>query len=309
MKRFLLQFGIFALAMAALLVLLIVTLPSSPTGYTREFFIKQRMMSDEERNPSIILLGGSNVAFGYNSPMIAERLQMPVINVGLNAGVGLKLMVDESFPYLKKGDVLVFSPEYDHFFGLFAYGYLPLAEVFYQGKGECAAKMNLQQWRVVCRNMPMLLQKRVDYKIKSLFIPPEESSKVYQVSSFNEYGDIVVREEQEPLRIPLKKEPPGNINREIIHWLEVKLMEISRKGVSVCMLPPILARTAYANKEVNIERVDSCLRKIGFPFICTPWEMTYPDSLFYDTFYHLDSLGVIIHTEDVIDLLKKRCEL
>ena len=254
---------------------------------------------------SIVLLGGSSVAFGYNSPMLSEDLGMPVINAGLNAGVGLKLMVEESFPYLKKGDVLVFSPEYDHFFGDFAYGFKPLAEVFFQGRGACASKMNWRQWRVVFFHMPMMLQQRLEYAIKRSFFSPE--STTYQLSSFNEYGDIVAhwKEQHELLQINLEKESIKEPNRVVFLWLEKQLREISERGVQVYMVPPILAQTAYANKEDNIQRVESKFQEIGFPFVCPPAKMAYPDPLFYDTFYHLDSLGAAIHTEDISSLLKK----
>ena len=38
--------------------------------------------------PKIIITGDSSVAFGINSPMIQEAMNMPVVNLGLNVGLG-----------------------------------------------------------------------------------------------------------------------------------------------------------------------------------------------------------------------------
>ena len=46
----------------------------------------QRLESIKE--PKIILVGNSNVAFGINSKMIEDALGMPVVNLGLHGAMG-----------------------------------------------------------------------------------------------------------------------------------------------------------------------------------------------------------------------------
>lgn len=72
--------------------------------------------------PRIIFVGGSNLAFGLDSQRIKDSLNINVINYGLHAGIGLKYMVDDISTYARKGDIIVFAPEYSHFYSGLAYG-------------------------------------------------------------------------------------------------------------------------------------------------------------------------------------------
>ena len=47
---------------------------------------------------------------------------MNPINTGIHAGMGLIYMLDHSIGFIRKGDIVVISPEYDHFYGNNAYG-------------------------------------------------------------------------------------------------------------------------------------------------------------------------------------------
>ncbi len=131
MKNFYKKIGLAALVTVVLLLLIIFLVPYNPKGYIREQIIKQSMLSAENRKPAIILVGGSNVAFGYDSKIICDSMNMDVVNFGLHAGFGLKYIIDDLSQYIKKGDVIIISPEYAHFFDKMAYGEKPLADIFY----------------------------------------------------------------------------------------------------------------------------------------------------------------------------------
>ena len=62
--------------------------------------------------PKIILVGGSNLAFGIASDSIEKALEKPVVNFGLYAGFGLTFVLKEAVTEVKKGDVIVLCPEY-----------------------------------------------------------------------------------------------------------------------------------------------------------------------------------------------------
>ena len=51
-----------------------------------------RLMEIDE--PKIIVVGGSSVAFGLESEIIEEYTGMPVVNFGLYAALGTKVMLD-----------------------------------------------------------------------------------------------------------------------------------------------------------------------------------------------------------------------
>ena len=71
----------------------------------------ERLTSIEEEK--IVIVGGSSVAFGIDSELMENELGRPVVNFGLYAALGTKLMLDLSKAGIKKGDVVILAPELD----------------------------------------------------------------------------------------------------------------------------------------------------------------------------------------------------
>ena len=70
-----------------------------------------RLMNTEE--DKIVIVGGSSVAFGYDSDIIEKYVGMPVVNFGLYAALGTKLMLDLSREGIRDGDIVILAPELD----------------------------------------------------------------------------------------------------------------------------------------------------------------------------------------------------
>ncbi len=71
----------------------------------------ERLTSIEE--DKIVIVGGSSVAFGIDSELMEQELGCPVVNFGLYAALGTKLMLDLSRAGIKEGDVVILAPELD----------------------------------------------------------------------------------------------------------------------------------------------------------------------------------------------------
>lgn len=304
MKRFSLQVWLFVLLLFLVLGMIILVLPYNPENYLYEHVAKEEMLANPERDSAIVFVGGSNVAFGYNSPMIEARLGRPVINAGLHAELGLRFIVEESFSYLKKGDVLVFSPEYEHFFGDYSGGE-SLAALFYMTKGKYATHLSAAQWNTIMENTALHMRNKIKYLI--FLLRGEDKETVYKLSSFNNHGDVVWHwgKPHDLLCVPMGKNEPRKFDTVSFAWLMAMFNEVSERGVHLLMLPPVMAQTEYLNKNKEIRMVDSILFQCGVPFICPPSEMSYPDSLFYDSPYHLDGMGASLHSQDVLSLLER----
>lgn len=304
MKRFSLQTWLFLLVLTFFLAVIAILLPFNHDSYLRAFDVKKGMLSDVKRDSAIVLMGGSSVAFGYNSPFLAEESKMQIINAGLLAGIGIKFMVEETFPFLKKGDILVFSPEYEILSCNSEGSYF--TTLVYLGGMDYVKKMDVAQWRALIQNTPNYIRGKIEYSIVKYFLPHMKDKSIYRLSAFNPYGDFIPHwgKSHPPILIESKTEIPPKTNKAFLSWLTNELQEISEKGVHIVMLPPVLAQSAYNNQKGNIHTIDSLLRSSGIPFICHPSAMSYPDSLFYDTKYHLDSLGAAIHSKDLILLLR-----
>lgn len=304
MKHFSLQIGIVLLVLVFCLSAIAFFLPYNPDNYFRAFGFKKNMLRDDNRESAIVLLGGSNVAFGFNSPLIEKESKMPVINAGLHAGSGIKFMVEETFPLLKKGDILVLAPEYETFLSNTVGS--NFTTLVYLGNMDYAKKMNRTQWNAFIQNTPNYIRSKIEYTIIYVLLHKKNTS-VYQCASFNSYGDVVAHYKlSHPLlHIGNKKEALRKPDSVFFIWFINELQELSNRGIHILMLPPVLAQTAYNNQKSNICIIDSMLHESGYSFICPPSAMAYPDSLFYDTKYHLDSLGAAIRSKDLIFLLRE----
>src|SRR4051812_20824293 len=75
--------------------------------------IDKHRLLEQQPSPRILLIGGSNVAFGYDSPEIKRRLApYNPVNMGVHVGLGVDIMLGEVEPLLQPGDVVVVSFEY-----------------------------------------------------------------------------------------------------------------------------------------------------------------------------------------------------
>ena len=87
--------------------------PTERDDYLAAFSLKSQYLieADEQR---LVLVGGSNVAFGANchAETITSRT---VVNLGLHAGIGLNVMLEQALSGIRAGDLVVVSLEYEHF--------------------------------------------------------------------------------------------------------------------------------------------------------------------------------------------------
>ncbi len=71
----------------------------------------ERLASIEE--PKLAVIGGSSVAFGLDSELLSRFIGREVVNFGLYASIGSKVMLDLSVREMNRGDIVVFAPEPD----------------------------------------------------------------------------------------------------------------------------------------------------------------------------------------------------
>lgn len=59
----------------------------------------------------IIIIGGSSVPFGLNSELVEQHLPYKVVDFGLYASLGTKVMLDLAKVNINEGDIIVIAPE------------------------------------------------------------------------------------------------------------------------------------------------------------------------------------------------------
>jgi len=88
--------------------------PDYKKEYVAGIVSKLHKLKDVDVN-KIVFIGGSNASFGIDTELMETELGIPVVNMALHGGIPVKYLVEQVKPYVKKGDILVFSKEYEGF--------------------------------------------------------------------------------------------------------------------------------------------------------------------------------------------------
>lgn len=307
MKRYITKVILFVGALFLLLVVIGMILPYNKDGYIRAQKFKMEVLANPSRKPTIVILGGSNAAFGYDTKELNDSLSMPVFNAGLHAGMGMKFFLDDCSQYLKKGDVLVFSPEYDQFYGNLNDGQSEMTDAFYLYHCHYPGEMSYKQIIGVIQNTPSYLRKKIEYNLFAL--AHLKTDPVYTLSSVNKYGDVTWHW----YHTRLHGTPDGHgidggscdFNEYAFSYLVAKLKELKNRGVTVIMYPAAFEQEAFESSAKSARYISERLRQAGFPYVCAPKECSFPKEDFYDSNYHLNHQGALLHNKHLIGVLKK----
>jgi hypothetical protein len=287
-------------------IIIIFFAPVDPTYNYFASMIDKHARLEQAKSPKVVLIGGSNVAFGIDSEMIEAELGMPVVNMGLQGGLGLRYMLSETKPKLAPGDIVILMPEYEQYLFLFN-GQVQLWQVLNIIPENTRFITHPRQYLVMLRNYPKFVQG----KLKGALLSSNKQDPIYYREAFNQYGDITSHLSQ----------PSKQIEPKIWYWgsgadvdksiavLNQYYSEISANDVRGFIIPPSIAQTGYA---ANKDRVTMIYKKLlaqsNMPVLANPNDYVYPDQLFFDTIYHLHSEGRSLRTQQVINDVSRALE-
>lgn len=241
--------------------------------------------------PRLIFTGGSGIALGLDSELIERKLGTPVVNMGVNAGFGLRYMLDEIRPSLSGGDVVIIVPEYEYFYGSALDGSQNLLWA-YQIWGTDIFGRFVPSWgqlRNVALEVPFFMQARF------LELVSSREDSIYNRWAFTERGDFVNH-----LTLPAQEIWPTSItqdeafNVEILVLLEAFRIQAESQGAKVYLLPPAVIESFYEfeDNQGQIELVVERLRQeTQLQLLAEPIKYLLPPKMFFDTVYHLNEEG------------------
>jgi hypothetical protein len=260
-------------------------------------------------SPKIVLIAGSNFAYGINSQMIEQVYKKPVMNMALHYDYGTNFMLNQISPEMHAGDTVIMGFEY-----------------IISSKGNLSEKILMtrvfpkaQDWftykdifeyigknaQVRISNFKLILQKL--QKKSEIPFTVEDTTSVFFRKAFNKYGDLISHYNNPPLKtIPRSiindkvsfKEPIADMN---LFYKKMKAI-----GVKVYYTYPVYAESSYKYDQKIIEKLDKELQNQAlFPILGKPSDFVFPDSLCQDMVFHLTKKGGEIRTQKIIDLLKR----
>jgi len=159
--------------------------------YYQGSLIKSKLL-EQTHSPRIIIVGGSNIAWGIDSELIENAFQRPTINAGLDVHIGIMPLL-EVREHLEPGDIIVISLEYynfagpDDFFGIPQYQ----ADWIEFSLGRLRYLQN--PYRDALPILTMILQRKINRGLNNYLYNDNlsEFRGIYTGQNFNQYGDFV----------------------------------------------------------------------------------------------------------------------
>lgn len=302
MKKFLKRIFIF-LTLGGLIFVSGMFLPTTPKASKYVLFSKKTKDSllQNVSSPRIVFIGGSNIVFELNCQLIKDSLNLNPINTGSTATVGLTYMINNTEPYIRKGDIVVLSPEYQHYFGKFAYGNQDMLRMVFDVDFETIKTLNKLQWINLIKKSPSYFASKFNYK-EYINV---RTDPVYNLSIYNEFGDSVNHWDLKKSEITPDDFSKRSFNNRLIKELLDFEKRMIKKGVKIYFTYPGFQSTSFDLNKSKIEKVEKELNNAGFNLLGTAERYRMPDSLMFDTPYHLIREGVKYRTELLIQDLQK----
>lgn len=292
-------------------LLLIIAVPKDSNHYLCAYLDKLTLL-EQTNSPRIIIMGGSNVAFGIDSEKIHDSLRYNVINFGLNAGIGIKYLAEDCLDKIKDGDVVVFQFEYTNFYGR-SNGDSDIFPIFMVSNDwHNFRKLNIYQLmnligipKVAIGNCVRIIKGIITDDLSST---SNGSTYNYIRSNFNRYGDEIshIKQTGKLIKIPpiKKNNTIAKIDDNFSVWLKQILNKYEKAGAKVYIIPPVCIESYfYHNYDPSIEKI---LIGINHPYEVSPLYMTVDDSCMFDMPYHMNIYGVKQNTQKIIDILSKK---
>lgn len=261
--------------------------------------------------PRVVLVGGSSAAFGYSSALLERELGLPVVNMGLMAGLGVEFMLAEVRPRLKAGDTVVFSFEYEHFArkrarGGAVAGFDPDAlEQVLEFRPSGVADLGWSHVRRLVSGQGLKLAGNMARRLarcaaRALSGASEPIGDASARRGFNAHGDFIWhRGPQGETRRPavgvserLVLDAEDFPNRRVMALIAAETRRLRARGVRVTWsFPPRPAEVIRRQSELA-GRLEEALRAVaGLEVLDTPAAQSYPLERFYDSENHLDGRG------------------
>lgn len=255
---------------------------------------------DTVSSPRIILIGGSNLAFGIDTKAIQDSLGINIINMGINGGFGLQYTCSEILHGLRQGDIVVFNFEYLLHDGNAdikheVQSLYPSAR-FFEELTLWQKIKNEYDYRVSTTTKNIIkIQKVINKEIPSEDDNnnPEDTNLIFRYSGFNQYGDLESHLTKPSVGPQYDIYQPDGVDYDkYIMLFNDFAKKYESKGAKTYFMFVTYPESVFKQHEKIIEKYDAKLKlKAEFPILNTPQSMVLPDSCFFDSYYHLNKVG------------------
>ncbi len=265
------------------------------------------------QGPRVLVVAGSNAMFGIDSGQLESYWKMPVVNLSVNAGLGLPYILGVSRRIARPGDVILLPLEY----ALYLDSGEPNSQVIdyvigrdmdywrslsYFERLRFAAGMAPERWVHGLRHMPDHPVTAGTYGAHHL---DARGDQTHTSTAERSSADIAA------VKATKAWDYGARAAKETGGWALIAAYSRWARENHVCLLaaPTVLL---HYNKydtdpadQVFYETLPDRVRAAGIPYAGKPKDFMYPPSWFFDTDHHLQDWAREIHTAHLIKLLNQ----
>lgn len=275
---------------------LFVVCPQYHNAYTAAMNDKVGKLQTTECR-KIVLVGNSNVAFGFRSDMIEEAFGIPVVNAGLHGAIGNAFHEQVCKINPHEGDIYI------------------VCHTSFDDNDSVSAKEawitienNFSLWKLIrLKDIDSMVKGFPSYLARCYELYSEHTGNLsegghYTRSAFNEYGDMAVPRTERVVEFS-----PGGIYISPIGDKCTKRLNnlskyLEKRGAKLVMAGYPIPDTEFTPSDEEYDKLTSELKEIyEFPVISDYKTYKMNQDLFFDTVYHLNDEGVIVRTQKLIE--------
>ena len=254
----------------------------------------------------ILLIGNSNVSFGFDSELLEKELALPVVNMGIHSGLSNAFQEDMAKPYISEGDIVLLCHN------SFNDGYI----IRDPSLAWITIEKHMELWPIIreCNKIDMLKAYPL-YALNCLMLSISgKGNKVedscYSRQAFNEYGDVIYRPDFEKrpastifyngaIKVPSVTEDTVERINDFNDFC------LSRGALLLVVGYPIAYGEYTPSKEEYIEFQNMLSGYLQCPVISDYTDYFIPYDYFYNTIYHLTEEGTKIRTIQTVKDVKR----
>lgn len=249
--------------------------------------------------PKLVLIGDSNLAFGMDSKLLEESMQMPVVNMGLHGGIGNAFHENMAKINVVPGDVYVYCPDIFGGFDGIEDGVLVWT----------ALRNDVRLYRLIPRQEVWGVVKCYPTFLKRGILQLWEergnkSDEIYSRSNFNEYGDIVYKNPEYRYNFAETIEP-SQISDSTVRRMNDLAKWLSERGATLVVAAyPIGDGELTVDAKEFVKFQEKLEEKLVCEIISDYTDYMFDYEYFYDTSLHLTVEGTELRTKQLIEDLK-----
>lgn len=248
----------------------------------------------------VVIIGGSSLAFGLRSDLLEKELGMPVVNFGLYANLGTKYMLDVAEDFIGKDDIVIIAPE-QNAQALSLYFNAEAAWYSLDGNYEILSKIDGDNGGEMFGKFFTFLGGKFGYWKNNNKPNP---SGVYNVSSFNSFGDIEYARPYNTMKDGFDAATPISFDKSVIDGEFIKYINSYGRAVKKAgakayyTFSPmnVKALTEASNDDAILEYYDYMTNRLDVTIIGNPKTHILNEDWFYDSNFHLNDAGAVYYT-------------